>query len=153
MMVTLLWMLMMKTMVMEVADPPHHEPDVESILSASLPQILEHHCCKWCYLYDNKVDRYFDDSLGWPAFEQAASTVLNGGANWRDGVSVYTEQMRLIFGDMISILNRDYYIADPELREQFEACKAFYEGLFLTPINQAEMNNYLSSVRAEMNIL
>ncbi|MEL7449623.1 MAG: hypothetical protein AAFN78_10460 [Pseudomonadota bacterium] len=100
----------------------------------------------------NKVDRYFDDSLGWPAFEHAASMVLNSGRSWRDGVSAYAEGMRLIFGDMISILNRDYFISDPELREQFEACKAFYEGLFLTPINQAEMNNYLSSVRAEMNI-
>ena len=100
----------------------------------------------------NRIDRYFDDDHANPAFVAAASQVLNNGMPWRQALDMYTTRLRDLFGDMISILDRDYRCGDEELQAQLEACQAYYEGLFLTRINDNEIRNYVGEVRAEMAI-
>jgi len=51
---------------------------------------------------------------------------------------------------MIAIIERDVKFADPEQNRIFDAMKAYYEGLFLTPLNVPEMNNFLATVKAEI---
>jgi len=100
----------------------------------------------------NRIDRFFDDKFGWPAFVAAASDVLNDGSSWYDGVNRYTSEMRILFGDMISILNGDHHFDDAETQQRIDVTQAFYEGLFLTAMNHAEMNNFMNTVHAEMAI-
>ncbi|MDJ0656369.1 MAG: hypothetical protein QNJ40_19575 [Xanthomonadales bacterium] len=144
--------------------PACHTCPALLMLDGNLPTLITHNMglrrhiivvfadCMMMPALVNRVDRYFDDSLGWPAFESSASRVLNEGAGWQDGLGYYTEAMREIFGDMIAIINGNARFSDPETQQSFEACQAFYEGLFLTALNHAEMTNYIRSVRLEMAI-
>lgn len=101
----------------------------------------------------NKLDRLLDDVSGWEAFERAAFDLLNDRSRkrtWRDALTAYSEGMRQMFPEMIAIIERDVKFADPEQNRIFDAMKAYYEGLFLTPINVPEMSNFLATVKAEI---
>jgi hypothetical protein len=99
----------------------------------------------------NKIDRLLDDNAGWAAFEQAGSVILNSpGVSWAVGVGTYKEGMRDMFPEMVAIIGSKAHFADPELQLQFDACQAFYEGLFLTSLNSGEINRYAAEVKAEM---
>jgi hypothetical protein len=99
----------------------------------------------------NKVDRQLDDKAGWQAFEQAGRRVLNmAGVSWQHGVDTYREGMRDMFPEMLAIIERDVIFDDHEVQSQFEACQAFYQGLFLTAVNAGEMRGFVAEVRAEM---
>jgi hypothetical protein len=99
----------------------------------------------------NKVDRLLDDQAGWGAFEEAGAEVLNRArVSWEKGAEIYREGMRSLFPQMLEIIGSERTFKDPELGRQFQACEAFYEGLFLTALNRAEMGSYIAEVRAEM---
>jgi hypothetical protein len=99
----------------------------------------------------NYVDGALDDGVGWGAFENAAADVINDSrCSWGDATTRYIEGMRLCFPEMIAILHREYHFGDPETQLQFEALQAFYEGLFLTPVDAKEIANFLLDVRTEI---
>jgi hypothetical protein len=58
--------------------------------------------------------------------------------------------MRDMFPEMLAIIERDVIFDDHEVQSQFEACQAFYQGLFLTAVNAGEMRGFVAEVRAEM---
>lgn len=113
--------------------------------------IVEFADCMIMPQFINKIDRLLDDVSGWVAFAEAASGILNDAKqSWSHALAAYSENMRQMFPELIDIIERDMQFADPELNRTFAAMKAFYEGLFLTPINRPEIGNFLATVQAEM---
>jgi hypothetical protein len=101
----------------------------------------------------NDVDGALDDGVGWGAFENAAAEVLNdAGCSWSDATTRYVESMRLCFPEMLTILHREYRFPDTETQLRFDAMQAFYEGLFLTPVDAKEIKNFLDAVKNEMGM-
>ena len=113
--------------------------------------IVEFADCMLMPQFINKIDRLLDDEAGWVAFAEAASGLLNeANRTWSEALTAYTDGMRQMFPEMIAIIERDRHFADPEQNRQLDAMKAFYEGLFLTPLNLSEMRNFIAAVKAEM---
>ena len=99
----------------------------------------------------NTVDGALDDGVGWGAFENSASLVLNDRrCSWRDATTTYIESMRVCFPELIAILHRNCHFADSDTQQRFESLQAFYEGLFLTPLDSKEIATLLFEVRNEL---
>lgn len=103
----------------------------------------------------NEVDIAVDDIFGRAAFATAAQAVLNEpGTGWREATERFRDEARDLLGPMLEILfghaGGRFRPDDADDRLRLDALGAYYEGLFLTPINERAITAFIVEVRREM---
>ncbi len=103
----------------------------------------------------NEVDIAVDDTFGRAAFADAAQAVLNEpGVGWREATERFREQARDLMGPVHEILfgraGGRFHPDDSEDRMRLDALGAYYEGLFLTPIDERANSAFAADVLREI---
>ena len=103
----------------------------------------------------NEIDRVFDEIAGKSAFIDAAYVVLNErGAGWEQGIDIFREEVRDFLGPARDILfdtSRKSYVACNEADQvRINMMSAYYEGLFLHPLNSNSIKALIQQVTKEV---
>ena len=81
----------------------------------------------------------------------------NQGTTCYQGLEFFKNQMRDLLGNSANIImqaRKNYFCAStPEQQEYIDTLGAYYEGLFLQNENNVQINNFISQVHSEMQIL
>lgn len=103
----------------------------------------------------NEIDTVFDEQAAKSSFIEAATVILNEkGASWREGTSIFREGVRDFLGPAHDLLfdpsSKAIAARSPEDQERVDMFFAYYEGIFLTPLNTASVENMLVQVKTEI---
>jgi hypothetical protein len=103
----------------------------------------------------NNIDKVVDETVGRESFARAATLVLNeAGANWHDGLELFKEEMRSVFGYVAESLigGQQFQVADAGQQQALDAFLAYYEGLYLHSASTVQMQNFAAEVHAETGV-
>jgi hypothetical protein len=105
----------------------------------------------------NEIDKIFDEQAGKSAFVEAAQVLLNErGAKWQEGIILFREGVRHFLEPVHDILfappGRHFAAQNQEHQEMVDMLAAYYEGIFLTPLNTSSVEVMLSQAAAEVGL-
>lgn len=118
--------------------------------------VLEFSDCMLMPRAVNEVDMLVDEVVGREAFVSAVDHVLNGGADWRQGVETFREGMSELLGPIGEALlfpqTPHFQLRDPADQHFLDVLSAYWEGLYLHDVTGHAMQNFVLQVRNEMGI-
>lgn len=103
----------------------------------------------------NEVDIVVDEAFGREAFVEAASRVLNErGMPWQQALDRFREEARELMGPIYEVLfdprGGRFVPDDLADRRRLDAVGGYYEGIFVTRLNEGEVSRLAQQVQQEM---
>lgn len=103
----------------------------------------------------NEIDIVMDEAVGKSAFLAACGVMLNEkGTSWQEGLSLFSEEARECLGPAKDILldtsGRKFKSSNSMDEYRIEMVCAYYQGMFLTPLNTNAIENLASRIETEM---
>jgi hypothetical protein len=102
----------------------------------------------------NEIDKVLDERAGKSSFIEAATVVLNErGATWQQGLAAFRDGVTEFLGPARELLfedpKRSFVFRSPEDQQRVDMVFAYYEGIFLTPLNVHSVRAMLAMAKSE----
>lgn len=103
----------------------------------------------------NEIDKVFDEGAGKVSFLDAAEVILNErGMTWNQGVEIFRDGVRDLLSPARDILfdtsGKTYVARSAVDQARIDMVSAYYQGLYLEPINATSIDTLANQVKSEM---